>query len=191
MEAQQTQPLHAYITDIQRYTIHDGPGIRTEIFFKGCTLRCKWCSNPETIKPGQQLGVYPKKCISPEKCGLCLEACTLGEQTPVHFENGVLQPIAMLSQCTDCLACADACPAEAIAVWGREMTLDELMRVILADRSFYEQSGGGVTLNGGEVMVQWQCERAHKGCLAMGRLCNHRYKAYGQRSAPRAYRRRK
>ena len=148
--------LTGLVTDIQRYTIHDGPGIRTEVFFKGCPLHCLWCSNPETICPGQQLGVYPKKCISREKCGLCLSACPLGEETPIRFQDGVLQPIAMVSRCAGCLSCAQACPAEAIALWGKRMTVDELMKVILADRSFYARSGGGVTLNGGEVMVQWQ-----------------------------------
>ena len=148
--------LTGLITDIQRYTIHDGPGIRTEIFFKGCPLHCRWCSNPETIRPGQQLGVYPKKCISREKCGLCLAVCPLGEQSPISFREGGLQPIVMADRCAGCLACAEACPAEAIAIWGKKMTVDELMKIILADRSFYQRSGGGVTLNGGEVMVQWR-----------------------------------
>ena len=157
------------ITDIQRYTIHDGPGIRTEIFFKGCPLHCRWCSNPETIRPGPQLGVYPKKCISREKCGLCLAACPLGQDTPISFQDGVLQPISMTDSCARCLACAHACPAEAIAVWGKEMTVEELMKVILSDRSFYDRSGGGVTLNGGEVMVQWRFAAAlAKACHEEG-----------------------
>lgn len=168
MPRENTSALVGYITDIQRYTIHDGPGIRTEIFFKGCPLHCRWCSNPETIHPGQQLGVYPKKCISLEKCGLCRKACPLGENSPIQFSEGALQPIVMTGQCAGCLACADACPAEAIAVWGKKMTVEELMKVILADRSFYARSGGGVTLNGGEVTVQWEF------AAALARACHEK-----------------
>lgn len=144
------------VTNIQRYTIHDGPGIRTEIFLKGCTMHCRWCSNPETIFPGPQLGVYPQKCISPDKCGYCLKACPLGCDTPIQFREGKPLPIVMSPPCASCLACADSCPAEAISVWGKRMHISELIKVIMADRNFYERSGGGVTLNGGEVMVQWE-----------------------------------
>ncbi len=156
MNGETGQAKTGLITNIQRYTIHDGPGIRTELFFKGCPMHCRWCSNPETICPGQQLGVYPKKCLSLETCGFCLSACPLGSRTPIRFQDGALQPISMADSCASCLACADACPAEAITVWGKRYDLDTLMKIILADRSFYERSGGGVTFNGGEVMVQWQ-----------------------------------
>ena len=157
------------VTNIQKYTIHDGPGIRTEIFFKGCPMHCLWCSNPETLSPRQQLGVYPKKCLGVEKCGYCLKACPLGTEMPIQFEKGQLQPVVMTGACRDCLACADACPAKALMVWGKKMTVDELMKVIVEDRSFYARTGGGVTLNGGEVMLQWEfaelllqaCRQAH------------------------------
>ena len=144
------------VTNIQKYTIHDGPGIRTEIFFKGCPMHCQWCSNPETLDPRQQLGVYPKKCLGVEKCGYCLKACPLGEETPIRFEGGELQPVVMTQSCRDCLACAAACPSKALMVWGKRMTVDELMKAIVEDRSFYARTGGGVTLNGGEVMLQWE-----------------------------------
>lgn len=156
MGADTCQDRAGLVTDIQRYTIHDGPGIRTEIFLKGCTMHCRWCSNPETIFPGPQLGVSPKKCISPDKCGYCLDACPLGSDTPIRFRDGKPLPVVMTSRCASCLACADVCPAEAISVWGKRMHVSELLKVITADRNFYERSGGGVTLNGGEVMVQWE-----------------------------------
>ena len=157
------------VTNIQKYTIHDGPGIRTEIFFKGCPLRCPWCSNPETIDPRPQLGVYPKKCLGPDKCDLCRKASPLGEETPIRFEEGGLRPVVMTQTCRDCLACAAACPARALMVWGKDMTVDELMKVILEDRSFYARSGGGVTLNGGEVMLQWEfAELLLRACRQAG-----------------------
>ena len=164
------------ISNIQKYTIHDGPGIRTEIFFKGCNMRCIWCSNPETIGQKPQLGVYPSKCLSLSKCGYCLRECpakqgdgslalpsgTLEGETRepspclIHDENGILSSIRMIPECDGCLKCADICPSRAITLWGMLTTADELMRIIEEDRSFYERSGGGVTLSGGEVMLQWE-----------------------------------
>ena len=143
------------ITNIQGYTIHDGPGIRTEIFFKGCTLKCPWCSNPEGIAFGPQLGVYPAKCISRDKCGYCADDCPLGG-SPIRFDDeGILKAVDMENVCKDCLKCADSCPAGAIKIWGEKKTVPELMKVIESDRSFYERTGGGVTVSGGEVLVQW------------------------------------
>jgi pyruvate formate lyase activating enzyme len=143
------------ITNIQKYTIHDGPGIRTEIFFKGCPLRCLWCSNPETINPKQELGVYPDKCLGGEKCATCIKFCPLESKTPIDLSKGHLTRIDMLDECSDCLVCADVCPSRAIKLWGEKMTVDELLKIILQDRNFYIKSGGGVTLSGGEVMLQW------------------------------------
>ena len=145
------------ISNIQKYTIHDGPGIRTEIFFKGCNMRCLWCSNPETVSVKPQLGVYPSKCLSTQKCGYCLKECPVsGHSTVCHDENGVLSSIHMIQDCYGCYMCAEACPSRAIKLWGELMTQDELMKIIEEDRSFYDRSGGGVTLSGGEVMLQWE-----------------------------------
>jgi pyruvate formate lyase activating enzyme len=143
------------IVNIQRFTIHDGPGIRTEIFFKGCSMRCKWCSNPESIATKPQLGIYPTRCIGKDKCGLCVKACPLADCPLIHREGRVVA--ARREACAPgCFACADACPSSAVMRWGKDMTVRELLKVVLADRNFYMKSGGGVTLSGGEVMLQWE-----------------------------------
>ncbi|MGD9162141.1 MAG: glycyl-radical enzyme activating protein [Desulfobacteraceae bacterium] len=147
---------YGLITNIQKYTIHDGPGIRTELFFKGCPLRCLWCSNPEGLSPKQQIGVYPFKCIGMSKCSLCIKACPEGDNSPIKFQDDLLLKVDEIPECTDCLKCADECPSRAIMIWGDRMTVPELMKIILQDRSFYIKTGGGVTLSGGEVMLQWE-----------------------------------
>jgi pyruvate formate lyase activating enzyme len=147
----------ALVSGIQKYTIHDGPGIRTTVFFMGCALRCLWCSNPETLYTSPRLGVYPGKCISRQKCGHCINNCPLKNERVIAFdENGILKAVHMREECENCFKCAEACPPRAIKIWGEKMTLGELMKVINEDRSFYLNTGGGVTLNGGEVMLQWE-----------------------------------
>lgn len=143
---------YGLVTNIQKYTIHDGPGIRTEIFFKGCNMRCLWCSNPETIDPRQQIGVYPKKCVG---CGSCVEVCPR-EGKPIVFGPEGLERVVMDDFCRTCLKCVDECPGRAIMVWGEKKSIPELMGIIEEDRAFYEKSGGGVTLSGGEALVQWE-----------------------------------
>ena len=157
------------ITNIQRYTIHDGPGIRTEIFFKGCTMHCLWCSNPETISPARELGVYPSKCMTRDKCSWCVKACPLAG-SPIKFdEDGLLKSIERGKDCTGCLKCADECPGHAIKSWGEEKTVPQLMKIIKGDISFYNRTGGGVTLNGGEVLLQWEFARELlKECRSAG-----------------------
>jgi pyruvate formate lyase activating enzyme len=144
----------ALVSNIQKYTIHDGPGIRTEVFFSGCTMRCIWCSNPETIEQRERLGFYPAKCITREKCGLCVKACPVPEKTLVFDDDGVLQRVKQVAECDGCFKCAEVCPPRAIKVWGERYTVAELMKIIEEDRSFYERTGGGVTLSGGEVLAQ-------------------------------------
>jgi len=144
------------IYNIQGYTIHDGPGIRTELFFKGCPLHCPWCSNPESISTHAQLGVYPTKCLGKDKCGYCISDCPL-EDKPICFDgDGILLSVDEVSQCKNCLKCADSCPAGAIKVWGELKTIPEIMKILERDRSFYERSGGGVTVSGGEALLQWE-----------------------------------
>jgi len=120
-------------------------------------MKCIWCSNPETIEPYQRLGVYPARCITRQKCGQCVCQCPQGGEPPIGFdEKGALASLKMTKDCEKCLKCAEVCPQNAIKLWGEKKTLPELMKTILSDRPFYERSGGGVTLNGGEVMMQWE-----------------------------------
>lgn len=118
-------------------------------------MRCLWCSNPETIAFKSQIGCYPAKCLTLDKCSWCIKACPSGGKQ-LAFENGLLKAVHMTEECTGCFKCVDACPSRALKQWGELMTIDEMMKVIVEDRSFYQKTGGGVTLNGGEVMVQWE-----------------------------------
>jgi len=145
------------VYNIQKYTIHDGPGIRTALFFKGCPMRCVWCGNPEGMNPDPEIGVYPSKCVGSDKCSWCVRACPRNdEQLIVFYENGHLKEVRQDGFCAGCLKCAEACPGRAIMVWGRYSTVPELMKIIEEDRDFYRHGGGGATLNGGEVMLQWE-----------------------------------
>ena len=139
------------VFNIQRFTIHDGPGLRTELFLKGCPLRCEWCSNPEGWVTYSQPGIYKSKCISHKKCGLCEDVCP--EENTLQFTRGKLTSIDR-DQCTNCLACYEACPSDAIKKWGKSMTVEECMKEIRKDMGYYERSGGGVTVSGGEALLQ-------------------------------------
>ena len=125
----------ALVSNIQKYTIHDGPGIRTEIFFSGCPLRCLWCSNPEALEMFSRIGVYPSKCLALEKCGACIRVCPESGQ-PLIFEHGVLKAAHMKDACKDCFKCTDVCPPRALKQWGERMSIPELMKVITEDRAF-------------------------------------------------------
>lgn len=139
------------VFNIQRFTIHDGPGVRTELFLKGCPLRCRWCSNPESWKPYIEPGIYKTKCISLKKCGMCQDNCP--DKTMLQFYRGKLTSIDR-TKCTNCMACYDDCPSDAIKQWGKVMTVEECMKEIRRDMGYYERSGGGVTVSGGEPLMQ-------------------------------------
>lgn len=143
------------VFNIQQFTVHDGPGIRTEIFLKGCYLRCKWCSNPESFEVHNQVGVYPNSCIGISKCGKCLTTCPLADKGAFVIENDKVSKIDR-TICNNCMKCYDSCPSSALKQWGQQMSVEDVMRVIRADASFYEKSGGGVTISGGESLYQWR-----------------------------------
>ncbi len=132
------------ITDIQRFSLSDGPGIRTTVFFKGCNMRCAWCHNPETLSPHEDLLFYPAKCIG---CGKCFSACPTGAQKVADGRHIIDRTL-----CVKCGKCTEACYAEALVMSGREMTVEEILREVRQDKAYYEASGGGVTLSGGEVL---------------------------------------
>lgn len=132
------------ITNIQKFSIHDGDGIRTTVFFKGCPLKCEWCHNPETQKFEKEMQVDREKCTG---CGACAAVCPNGA---IHMEEG--RPILDAEVCVFCGKCTRFCPTGAREVIGQEYTVKELVKELMKDQMFYEESGGGVTLSGGEVM---------------------------------------
>ena len=134
------------VFDIQRFSIHDGPGIRTTVFMKGCPLRCSWCHNPESIGPGPALSFQPDRCIG---CGRCLEVCPRGAHRMVDGRH-----VLDRGACRGCGECASECCAKALEIVGREVSVGEVLDEVLRDRPFYETSGGGVTLSGGEPLMQ-------------------------------------
>ncbi len=135
----------AVIFDIQRFSIHDGPGIRTIFFFKGCSLYCSWCQNPESISSIPEMAFYAERCIG---CGACAIAC---HQGAISMDN---HRRIIWEKCTACGACARECPAEALRLVGAAYTVPELVRESLCDKEFYDASGGGVSLSGGEPVLQ-------------------------------------
>jgi len=140
------------VFNIQRYTLHDGPGIRTEVFLKGCLLSCKWCSNPESQCPGREMGVYPGKCIGMGACGACVKSCPMSGAIKFHSDKRLAG--IDRDECINCGRCERVCPGEAIRTWGKKMTVSQVMDEVIKDRQFYEQSGGGVTVSGGEPLMQ-------------------------------------
>ena len=135
------------IFNIQRFSIYDGPGARTTVFFKGCNLKCKWCHNPESISGKTQLEFYPDKCIG---CGKCFPACPNG----AHVLNADGIHTIDRDLCTVCGTCVDTCYAEALVTVGQTVDADYVVKSVMTDVAYYEQSGGGVTFSGGECMQQ-------------------------------------
>lgn len=146
--------------NIQRYSVHDGPGIRTTVFLKGCPLSCTWCHNPEGMSRELELIVVQDRCVG---CGACVEACP---NPPVVNADG--RAVTDRRSCLRCGSCVDVCVAGARRLVGQPMTVEELLTEIERDRAFYEESGGGVTFSGGEPFEQ------HEFLLACLRACRER-----------------
>jgi pyruvate formate lyase activating enzyme len=143
--------MHAHeclVIDISRGTTHDGPGMRTTVFLKGCSLNCLWCQNPEGINAGQDIWWEGRKCI---RCYSCKQVCpidaVLENESGLHIDR---------TKCTLCGACVGACPAQAMTVTGQEWTIDALVREVLKDKDYYDTFGGGVTTSGGEPLRQYR-----------------------------------
>ena len=138
--------MEGCIFNIMKYSIHDGPGIRTTVFMKGCPLRCLWCHNPESQLPKPQLIRFPARCIG---CGNCAKVCSTGAIT--ISDNKTKYD---MSKCNSCGLCAEVCYAEAMEMAGKYMDAKEVMKEVEKDMPFYEESGGGVTFSGGEPFMQ-------------------------------------
>ena len=149
----------AMIFNVQKYNVYDGPGIRTIVFFKGCPLRCQWCSNPEGLERKYQVMFKKNVCTD---CGACVDACPLG----IHYmdENGHHQ-VDREKICNGCRKCVDICPMSALNITGEVRSISELLKIVHEDDAFYEMSGGGVTLSGGE------CTSQPEAALALLKAC--------------------
>lgn len=167
------------VYDIQGFSVQDGPGIRTTVFLKGCPLHCPWCHSPESQRFDIQLSWQSRKCIGLDQCGLCLPVCPRGALSPAAAASSApattaaesslpAEAAAALSpadsgprlvrvdwdKCDDCGLCAEACPSGALSLWGKEYTVGEVVDRVLRDRPFFEKSGGGATISGGEPFSQ-------------------------------------
>lgn len=137
------------IFNIQKFSVHDGEGIRTLVFLKGCPLHCPWCSNPESQRREPERAYNPTRCLTAEVCGRCAKACPTGA---VRVINGLI--CFDRSKCTGCNACVRACPTGAQAVYGETVSVDDILKRVEEDDVFYARSGGGLTLSGGEALAQ-------------------------------------
>ncbi len=141
MDAKKVIDKRPLIVDVKRHALHDGPGIRSAVFFKGCPLNCIWCHNPEAISPEPEIAFYPDDCIG---CDRCAEVCpneAIQRDNPHRIDR---------SLCQRCGKCAAVCPGTALRIVGKYYELDQLVELLLRDKIYYETSGGGVTLSGGE-----------------------------------------
>ena len=138
--------MKSKIVDIKRFAVHDGDGIRTTVFFKGCPLKCVWCHNPESISFKPQLAYLRNKCLN---CGECVRVCSVNAHSIINGVHKYNREI-----CINCGKCEEACLGEALKLYGKEMSVDELLPILCEDKDFYDNSGGGVTLSGGECLMQ-------------------------------------
>lgn len=137
------------IFNIQHYSLHDGEGIRTIVFLKGCPLRCKWCSNPESQHFYPERVFYQSKCIGIDQCSFCVNQCP---DKAIEAVNGKI--VINLNQCNRCMKCVSSCPAKALDVLGVEKSIGDILDIVERDSLFYKRSNGGLTLSGGEPLAQ-------------------------------------
>ncbi len=149
------------ITDIQHFSVHDGPGIRTTVFLKGCNLRCFWCHNPETLTPRPELQYFEDRCIA---CGNCVPVCPESAHSMIDGVHRLDR-----NRCTNCGACPDVCYPRALTMAGMEKTSSEVVEAVLRDQAYYDSSGGGLTVSGGEPLLQPEFTREIlEGCRRAG-----------------------
>lgn len=153
----------AIVFNIQKYNMYDGPGIRTLVFFKGCALRCKWCSNPESQSRRFEVLFKKNVCVN---CGACVSVCPVGIHTMTNA--GACHVVDRTKDCINCGKCVHACPESALAIAGERKGISELLEVVEQDWMFYENSGGGVTVGGGEPMMQ------HEAVANLLLACKHK-----------------
>jgi pyruvate formate lyase activating enzyme len=146
MGEENQRPVLGWIWDVKRYALHDGPGLRTTIFFKGCPLRCAWCCNPESQSHDPEFSWLGENCLG---CNRCLEICAHGA---IEFRDGTRR--IDMERCDLCGRCVEGCPGGALAQIGRLTSVTELLREVVRDSVFFHRSGGGLTLSGGEPAAQ-------------------------------------
>lgn len=139
------------VFNIQKYSVHDGPGIRTIVFLKGCPLSCTWCSNPESQLRTPELAYNSGRCLTLNKCKRCVEVCTRSALTAQPDQSLNINRLL----CEDCpMPCAEACPSQGLLVYGKQQSVAEVLHTVEQDSAFYRRSGGGMTLSGGEPLMQ-------------------------------------
>jgi glycyl-radical enzyme activating protein len=148
MKQDMSAQVKGIVFDIMKFAIHDGPGIRTTVFLKGCPLSCLWCHNPESKSGNPEISYVAEKCIS---CGRCMQACPNDCHKNISNEH-----IFDRSECVRCGRCSEKCPTQALEIIGKEMSVAEVIDEVIKDKSFYDNTGGGVTFSGGEPMFQFE-----------------------------------
>jgi len=151
MSALEDKKKKGLVFNIQKYSVHEGPGIRTIVFLKGCPLSCRWCSNPESQRREPELAFNAGRCLTFAKCTRCLQACLRGAVLREADDSLRIDR----SLCTGCpMNCAEACPYQGLIVYGQERSVDDVLKVVEQDAAFYTRSSGGLTLSGGEPLLQ-------------------------------------